>query len=197
MRHQRSSARQGCQACSLNWTGEHGNAACAGGEFVQICILATASNDVDGSVGASGKRCHFCNGFRIAGGKAYIYAAHKLTDGLGHVLPGFKAGATNLVDHGIRRQEAVVVHVHVGFEAVCLFCVGNEVGEAPLDCLMREGGQLVFVGLLMGVFSLYVGNAVQLAANRLDHPQAHDVLQEAEAQLKAAFIGEVLETGGI
>ena len=34
------------KAISMHWTGEHGNAACAGGEFVQICILATASNDV-------------------------------------------------------------------------------------------------------------------------------------------------------
>ena len=31
----------------------------------------------------------------------------------------------------------------------------------------------------------------------MDHPQAHDVLQEAEAQLEAAFVGEVLEARGI
>ena len=46
-------------------------------------------------------------------------------------------------------------------------------------------------------FPLDVGNAVELAADRLDHPQPHDVLEEAEAQFVAAFVREILEARGV
>ena len=71
---------------------------------------------------------------------------------------------------------------------------GGDIGCGRAGTLHMRFVRLRFAAAL--VFAFNVGNAIELAADRLDDPEPHDVLQEAEPPLVAAFVREVLEARG-
>lgn len=154
---------------------------------------------------------------RIALGERKIHAAHELADSARNVLPAALTCAADFVDHRIGREQAVVVHVdrggerfggagnfdQVGKTYLALFehgldlefvVFGGDIGCGRAGTLHMRFVRLRFAAAL--VFAFNVGNAIELAADRLDHPEPHDVLQEAEPPLVAAFVREVLEARG-
>ena len=138
------------------------------------------------------------HGLAIAQRQALVHAMHQLAQSLGHGLPRLLACRANFLDHGIGREEPLVVHVHNGGRhSGGLGLVGglDEVGESYLVPQALDAHVLVQAPLADGLLVHHVGDAVQLAANGLDHPQPHDILQEAIAEVVATLVGKVFAEG--
>ena len=163
-----------------------------------MAVAAAAPDDVDGFVAVSRQRAQAFHGVAVAARQALVDAEHQLSQSLRHRLARLLAGFQNLLDHGIRREEPIVVHVHnrsLNARAFRLVSGADKILEAHFLTEALHTHVLVQAALADGLLVHNVGDAVQFAANGLDHPQPHDVLQEAVPEVVAALVGEVFAVG--
>ena len=152
-------------SCCLTGTCIYGLARGIRCQLIQICGIRTAADDVDAVVGSACDLLQTAHRLSVGLRQAAIYHRCQFSHGLRYRLSRLLTVLFYSFHHIVRREEAWIVHIHSGGEVLAFL--------RHLAQLCKRVCVVIFVSY------------------GLDHPQTHNIFQEAEPVIVTALIGEV------
>ena len=171
-------------------------ACCLGSKSVEIKIFRSATDNIYRCVCLASNLRKILNGIGIARGKRLINALHQLANRL-RCLSFLLRGSNHLRNHRIRIEKPRVVNIDSDRIIFRASCGHFEIGEGILAPLLEILKPLKRINRLVVILALNIAYAIELAANRLNHPKTHDVLQEPIPAPCATLVRKVRLHGGL